>query len=55
MFCSNCGKEIDDKAVICIHCRCATQNHVSQKPHKSTALALVLWFFLAHLGLKDFI
>lgn len=22
MFCSNCGKEIDDKAVICIHCGC---------------------------------
>lgn len=20
MFCRNCGKEIDDKAVVCIHC-----------------------------------
>ena len=26
MFCKNCGKEIDDKAVICIYCGCATGN-----------------------------
>lgn len=25
MFCSNCGKEIDDKAVVCIGCGCAVQ------------------------------
>lgn len=25
MFCKNCGKEIDDKAVICIHCGVAVQ------------------------------
>lgn len=24
MFCKNCGKEIDDKASICIHCGVAT-------------------------------
>lgn len=32
MFCSNCGKEIDDKAVICIHCGCQVNN-----PTKATA------------------
>ena len=26
MFCMNCGKEIDDKAVICVHCGVATPN-----------------------------
>lgn len=26
MYCSNCGKEIDDKAVVCIHCGVATAN-----------------------------
>lgn len=26
MFCKNCGKEIDDKAAICIHCGVATGN-----------------------------
>lgn len=24
MFCKNCGKEIDDKAVVCVHCGVAT-------------------------------
>lgn len=24
MFCSNCGKEIDDKAIVCIHCGVGT-------------------------------
>ena len=27
MFCSNCGKKIDDKAVVCIHCGCAVGNY----------------------------
>lgn len=26
MFCTNCGKEIDSAAVVCVHCGCATQN-----------------------------
>lgn len=26
MFCSNCGKEIDDKAIICINCGVKTPN-----------------------------
>ena len=26
MFCSKCGKEIDDSAVVCVHCGCATEN-----------------------------
>ncbi len=24
MYCSKCGKEINDDAVICVHCGCAT-------------------------------
>lgn len=27
MYCRNCGKEIDDKAVVCIHCGVATHDH----------------------------
>ena len=23
MYCSNCGKEINDQAVICVHCGCS--------------------------------
>ncbi len=26
MFCYNCGKEIDDNAVVCIHCGVETKN-----------------------------
>lgn len=26
MFCYKCGKEIDDSAVVCVHCGVATQN-----------------------------
>ena len=28
MYCSNCGKQIDDKAVICIGCGVPTQHYV---------------------------
>lgn len=49
MFCSNCGKEIDDKAVICIHCGCATKNQPEQKPNKSMLCAVILWLFLGGL------
>lgn len=24
MFCNNCGKEIDDEAIVCIHCKTPT-------------------------------
>lgn len=27
MFCTNCGSQLDDKAVICPHCGCATENY----------------------------
>lgn len=27
MFCKNCGKQIDDKAVICVHCGVPTDNY----------------------------
>ena len=31
MFCSKCGKEIDNEAVVCIHCGCATQKFREDK------------------------
>lgn len=32
MFCKNCGKEIDDKAVVCVNCGAAVQgNSVEDK------------------------
>lgn len=34
MFCKNCGKEIDDKAVVCIHCGCSTVEESVKKPEE---------------------
>ncbi|MBE6619484.1 MAG: zinc ribbon domain-containing protein [Ruminococcaceae bacterium] len=31
MFCSKCGKEINDEAVVCVHCGCATGNFKNEK------------------------
>ena len=33
MFCSKCGKEINDQAVVCVHCGCATAN---MQKHENT-------------------
>ncbi len=55
MYCSNCGKEIDDKAVVCIHCGCATANAgVLKNLDKNMIVALLLWFFFGYLGLHRF-
>ena len=32
MYCWNCGKEIDNKAVICVHCGVATDSGIKEKP-----------------------
>ena len=34
MFCSKCGKEIMNEAVICPHCGCPTSNYLPQQPVK---------------------
>ncbi len=52
-FCSKCGKEIHDDAVMCIHCGCAvaqanTAPNVNDAP--SAGLA-VLGFFIPLVGL----
>ena len=58
MFCSNCGKEIDDKAVVCIHCGCAVNNsnsiQITLPTQKSLLIALLLWFFLGAFGVHRF-
>lgn len=32
MFCKNCGKEIDDRAVICVNCGLPTDNFYNKAP-----------------------
>ena len=40
MFCSKCGKEIDNDAVICIHCGCPTQNYKEDKQAKDQPIVI---------------
>lgn len=52
MFCSHCGTEIKDQAIICTSCGCTTQNF--KQSNKSILLAYLLWFFLGYFGVHRF-
>lgn len=63
MYCSKCGKEIDDEALICPHCGCGTVNYVRdqakasaqrQLTQKKRSTALLLCIFLGGLGAHRF-
>lgn len=51
-FCSNCGKEIDDNAVVCPGCGCAVKQEALQDSNDapSTGFA-ILGFFIPVAGL----
>ena len=52
MFCKNCGKEIDDKASICIHCGVAVEKKSENTETNVLAIVgFVLSFFIALAGL----
>ncbi len=40
MFCSKCGKEINDEAVVCIHCGCATEKMHKQETGKEQPIII---------------
>ncbi len=40
MFCSKCGKEINDEAVVCIHCGCATANMQKEENKKEQPIII---------------
>jgi len=59
MYCRNCGKEIDDKAYICIHCGVKVQEETPRyiypktykAPFNGFALAGLIWaVFIPLLG-----
>lgn len=59
MFCSNCGAEIHDDAVVCVKCGCAVKrNNVStlnqNVSNKDWLTTLLLCFFLGYLGIHRF-
>lgn len=51
MFCKNCGKEIDDKAVVCVNCG-VTTNEEGLNPDDKPSIGLnILSFFIPLVGL----
>ena len=56
-FCSKCGKEIFDEAVICPHCGTQVKSltvNISTNNNKSFVAALLLFFFFGYLGAHSF-
>lgn len=53
MYCQNCGKDIDDKAIVCPHCGVATgKNYVSEDTSNTLALVgFIMSFFFTIVGL----
>ncbi|HWP50212.1 MAG TPA: zinc ribbon domain-containing protein [Clostridia bacterium] len=51
MFCKNCGKEIDDKAVICVHCGVAANDEALNPEDKPSIGLNILSFFIPLVGL----
>lgn len=51
MFCKNCGKEIDDKAVVCVHCGVATNGEEANPADKPSIGLNILSFFIPIVGL----
>lgn len=49
MYCRNCGKEIEDKAVICVHCGCEVKPITTKKrenTNNATGCAVIALIFI---------
>ena len=42
MFCSNCGAQINDQAVVCVKCGCAVSKAVASAPNDDDAVLRML-------------
>lgn len=61
MYCTNCGAQIDDNAVVCIKCGAATRNLQNRSAVSASSAegydwltTLLLCFFLGALGVHSF-
>lgn len=50
MFCRNCGKEIDDKAVVCPNCGVATSEKKKKKKHPILGAIIIIFGILLIVG-----
>lgn len=58
-FCPNCGKEVNENAVMCVGCGCSLENKTSSSntngvSPKSRLVAFLLCTFLGGLGIHRF-
>ena len=44
-YCSHCGAQIDDQAVICVKCGCAVVAHTTAVDESSTGLNVISFLF----------
>lgn len=57
MYCSNCGAEINDNAVVCVKCGCAVNKSIQvtiNGSSKDWLVTLLLCFFVGYLGIHRF-
>ena len=61
MFCGECGKEVNEKAIMCVHCGCSLKSNSNNNsldsiaPNgKSKVVAAMLALFLGGLGVHKF-
>lgn len=50
-FCSKCGKEIHDEAVICVHCGCSTGDSKPMEEDNVSVGLCFLSFFIPLFGI----
>ena len=50
VYCRNCGQQIDDKAIICVHCGVATSLMPMINTERNWRITLLLSIFLGMLG-----
>lgn len=52
MYCNKCGAEINDDAVVCVHCGCSVQKNKVQTTNTSkNSIGWLLAFFFGLIGL----
>lgn len=45
-YCTHCGAEINDDAVVCVNCGCPTEKGTSKKSNNDTMKTLILVFLI---------
>ena len=57
MYCSNCGAQVNDNAVVCVKCGCAVNRPTPATVNGSSKdwlVTLLLCFFVGYLGIHRF-